>query len=109
MGVSILTRKYIRVDTKNILFICGGAFSGLDRIIRARTKRSSIGFGADIPTSGVEEESLDAVLADLESEDLIKYGLIPEFVGRLPVFISRCRRLKKGLGDYFNRAEECHY
>jgi ATP-dependent Clp protease ATP-binding subunit ClpX len=76
-------QEFLQVDTTNILFICGGAFAGLDRIIAQRGKGSAIGFGAD-----VKDESLTTVgerLKSLEPEDLLKFGLIPEFVGRLPV------------------------
>lgn len=76
-------QEFLQVDTRNVLFICGGAFSGLEKVIRARTEKNSIGFGADITTSGSEE--LAETLRQMEPEDLIKFGLIPEFVGRLPV------------------------
>ncbi len=77
-------QEFLQVDTKNILFICGGAFAGLDRIIRERREKGGIGFSADIRGSE-EAGSLGEVLRDVEPEDLIRYGLIPEFVGRLPV------------------------
>ncbi|MGL4415121.1 MAG: ATP-dependent Clp protease ATP-binding subunit ClpX [Roseinatronobacter sp.] len=76
-------QEFLQVDTTNILFICGGAFAGLDRIINMRGKGSAIGFGAD-----VKDESMKTIgesLKQLEPEDLLKFGLIPEFVGRLPV------------------------
>ena len=76
-------QEFLQVDTRNVLFICGGAFSGLERVIRARTEKSGIGFGADIQGSG--EEEIAETLKQVEPEDLIKFGLIPEFVGRLPV------------------------
>lgn len=76
-------QEFLQVDTRNVLFICGGAFSGLEKVIRARTEKNSIGFGADITASGGEE--LAETLRQMEPEDLIKFGLIPEFVGRLPV------------------------
>lgn len=75
-------QEYLQVDTSNILFICGGAFAGLDKVIRDRSERSGIGFSASIKNKTAESEQ---ILESLESEDLIKYGLIPEFVGRLPV------------------------
>ena len=75
-------QEFIRVDTTNILFICGGAFSGLDDIIKARVGRRSLGFVAD--EEGVAADEIDA-LDHLEPEDLLRYGLIPEFIGRLPV------------------------
>jgi ATP-dependent Clp protease ATP-binding subunit ClpX len=76
-------QEFIQIDTTNILFICGGAFSGLDRIIEDRTGRKGVGFGADVRKSG--EKDLGEILARVLPEDLLKYGLIPEFVGRLPV------------------------
>ena len=76
-------QEFLQVDTRNILFICGGAFSGLEKVIRTRMDKNSIGFGAEI--SVASEESLAATLKQVEPEDLIKFGLIPEFVGRLPV------------------------
>ena len=77
-------QEFLQVDTGNILFICGGAFAGLDRIIRNRSESGGIGFAADVKT--VEEApNIGELLTDVEPEDLIKYGLIPEFVGRLPV------------------------
>ena len=77
-------QEFLQVDTRNILFICGGAFSGLERVIRDRSEKSGIGFGADIKSKS-EKKEIGEVLRVLEPEDLIKYGLIPEFVGRLPV------------------------
>ncbi|MBT8444598.1 MAG: ATP-dependent Clp protease ATP-binding subunit ClpX [Gammaproteobacteria bacterium] len=77
-------QEFLQVDTSNILFVCGGAFAGLDKIILNRSRKSGIGFVADV-RSPEDESSIGEVLADVEPEDLIKYGLIPEFVGRLPV------------------------
>jgi ATP-dependent Clp protease ATP-binding subunit ClpX len=77
-------QEFLQVDTSNILFICGGAFAGLDKVIRERSKKGGIGFSAEVK-SKAEERSVGEVLHDVEPEDLIKYGLIPEFVGRLPV------------------------
>ena len=76
-------QEFLQVDTTNILFICGGAFSGMDKIISRRGKGSAIGFGADVRSE--EDRRVGEVLAELEPEDLLKFGLIPEFVGRLPV------------------------
>ncbi len=77
-------QEFIQVDTSNILFICGGAFAGLEKVIRERSDQSGIGFSAQL--KNVKDTSVtEKVLMSLESEDLIKYGLIPEFVGRLPV------------------------
>ncbi len=78
-------QEFLQVDTKNILFICGGAFAGLDKVIAARsTEAGSIGFGAKVKSSERKQE-VGKVLAQVEPEDLVKFGLIPEFVGRLPV------------------------
>ncbi|MCC7548173.1 MAG: ATP-dependent Clp protease ATP-binding subunit ClpX [Burkholderiales bacterium] len=77
-------QEFVQVDTTNILFICGGAFDGLDKVIRARSEKGGIGFGAEV-RSRDNRKDIGAVLKDVEPEDLIKYGLIPEFVGRLPV------------------------
>ncbi len=77
-------QEFLQVDTKNILFIVGGAFAGLDKIIRDRSEKGGIGFGADVKTKN-ETTKLGDLLATVESDDLVRYGLIPEFVGRLPV------------------------
>ena len=77
-------QEFLQVDTSNILFICGGAFSGLDKIIRNRSRSSGIGFAADVKSPDGNDD-LGELLQDVEPEDLVKYGLIPEFVGRLPV------------------------
>jgi len=77
-------QEFVQVDTTNILFICGGAFDGLDKIIRARSEKSGIGFGADVRSKDSRKD-MAIVLRDVQPEDLIKFGLIPEFVGRLPV------------------------
>ncbi len=76
-------QEFLQVDTTNILFICGGAFAGLDKIISNRSKGSSIGFGADVRAP--DDRRPGEILRDVEPEDLLKFGLIPEFVGRLPV------------------------
>ncbi|MEE9140713.1 MAG: ATP-dependent Clp protease ATP-binding subunit ClpX [Alphaproteobacteria bacterium] len=76
-------QEFLQVDTTNILFICGGAFSGLEKIISARGRGSSIGFGADVRNP--DDRQTGEVLRDVEPEDLLKFGLIPEFIGRLPV------------------------
>jgi ATP-dependent Clp protease ATP-binding subunit ClpX len=77
-------QEFVQVDTTNILFVCGGAFDGLDRIIRARSEKGGIGFGAEVRSKD-NRKDIGLVLKGVEPEDLIKYGLIPEFVGRLPV------------------------
>lgn len=77
-------QDFLQVDTSKILFICGGAFAGLDKIIRSRSEKSGIGFAAEVKSKD-DERSVSEVLSGVEPEDLIQYGLIPEFVGRLPV------------------------
>jgi ATP-dependent Clp protease ATP-binding subunit ClpX len=76
-------QDFVQVDTTNILFVCGGAFDGLDKVIRSRSERSGIGFGAEVKSRDTKD--LTEVLRQVEPEDLIKYGLIPELIGRLPV------------------------
>ena len=76
-------QEFLQVDTTNILFICGGAFAGLDKVIEARGKGTSIGFGAKVKSN--DENKASDIIKKLEPEDLIKYGLIPEFVGRMPI------------------------
>ena len=77
-------QEFVQLDTTNILFICGGAFDGLDKVIRRRSEKGGIGFGAEVKSKDDMRE-VGAVLRDVEPEDLIKFGLIPEFIGRLPV------------------------
>jgi len=77
-------QEFLQVDTGQILFICGGAFSGLEKVIQSRSSASGIGFGAEV-RSRQDEKDIGKLLRDVEPEDLVKYGLIPEFVGRLPV------------------------
>ena len=79
-------QEFLQVDTTNILFICGGAFAGLDKLIDSRGKGSSIGFGAKV--KNYKEQSLSEIMKLLEPEDLIKYGLIPEFIGRMPIIAT---------------------
>lgn len=79
-------QEYIQVDTKNILFIVGGAFDGLEKIIEKRTETKSIGFGADLGDN--EHKRISELFKDIRPEDLIKFGLIPEFVGRIPVLVT---------------------
>ncbi|MDX2484017.1 ATP-dependent Clp protease ATP-binding subunit ClpX [Antarcticimicrobium sediminis] len=79
-------QEFLQVDTTNILFICGGAFAGLDKIIAQRGKGSAMGFGADVRDN--DERGVGEIFQDLEPEDLLKFGLIPEFVGRLPVLAT---------------------
>ena len=80
-------QEFLQVDTSNILFICGGAFAGLEKIIRSRSEKSGIGFSAEIK-SGHDRKNANEVLHSVEPEDLIKFGLIPEFVGRLPIMAT---------------------
>ncbi|MEI6706989.1 MAG: ATP-dependent Clp protease ATP-binding subunit ClpX [Methylococcales bacterium] len=77
-------QEFVQVNTANILFIVGGAFAGLDKVIKARSEKGGIGFSADVKTKD-ESKNVGQLFAEVESEDLIKYGLIPEFVGRLPI------------------------
>ena len=79
-------QEFLQVDTTNILFVCGGAFAGLEKIISQRGKGSAMGFGADVKSQ--EDRGVGDVFTDLEPEDLLKFGLIPEFVGRLPVIAT---------------------
>ncbi len=81
-------QEYIQIDTKNILFVCGGAFDGLEKIIEARTGRRRIGFSKEEREAGKEEELKQNPYVDVEPDDLLRYGLIPELVGRLPVTVS---------------------
>lgn len=79
-------QEMIQLDTSNILFICGGAFASIDKVIARRTTRSTMGFGADIKKA--DEKDIAEVLQNVEPEDLLKFGLIPEFIGRLPVIVA---------------------
>ena len=80
-------QEFLQVDTSNILFICGGAFAGLDKVIRNRSEKGGIGFGAEVKSKD-ETSNFGEALADLQPEDLVHYGLIPEFVGRLPIIAT---------------------
>ncbi|WP_299974426.1 ATP-dependent Clp protease ATP-binding subunit ClpX [uncultured Pseudoteredinibacter sp.] len=80
-------QEFLQVDTSNILFICGGAFAGLDKVIRDRSEKGGIGFSAEVK-SKADDKDFGETLHELEPEDLVKYGLIPEFVGRLPVIAT---------------------
>jgi ATP-dependent Clp protease ATP-binding subunit ClpX len=80
-------QEFLQVDTSNILFICGGAFAGLEKVIRNRSEKGGIGFGAEVKSKD-ESKNVGEVLSQLEPEDLVQYGLIPEFVGRLPVIAT---------------------
>lgn len=80
-------QEFLQVDTSNILFICGGAFAGLDKVIRNRSEKGGIGFGAEVKSKD-ETRNFGEALSDLQPEDLVQYGLIPEFVGRLPIIAT---------------------
>ena len=79
-------QEYLQIDTKNILFICGGAFDGLEKIIEGRQDTKAIGFGAEVASK--EEQNVGELFKQVMPEDLIRYGLIPEFVGRVPVVVT---------------------
>lgn len=85
-GVHQQMQEMVSIDTKNILFICGGAFNGLDKVIEARTKGGKLGFGANIPSK--DEKDVGKILKEVMPDDLLKDGLIPEFVGRLPIIVT---------------------
>ena len=80
-------QEFLQVDTANILFVCGGAFAGLDKVIRDRSQKSGIGFSAEVRSTD-NKDNLGEILSGVEPEDLVKYGLIPEFVGRLPMIAT---------------------
>jgi len=94
-------QEFLQVDTTNILFICGGAFAGLDRIISQRGRGTSIGFGADV--RGPDERTTGEILREVEPEDLLKFGLIPEFVGRLPVIATLSDLDEEALVDILSK------
>ncbi len=79
-------QEFLHVDTTNILFICGGAFAGIEKIINRRSQKTSIGFGAKVASK--QEKPVGEVMKEIQPEDLLKYGLIPEFIGRLPIIAS---------------------
>ena len=79
-------QEFLHVDTTNILFICGGAFAGLEKIVSRRGKETSIGFGAKVASK--EDRGIGDIIKDVQPEDLLKFGLIPEFVGRLPIIAT---------------------
>jgi ATP-dependent Clp protease ATP-binding subunit ClpX len=94
-------QEFLQVDTTNILFICGGAFAGLDKIIAGRSRGTSIGFGADV--RGPEERTTGQILKEVEPEDLLKFGLIPEFIGRLPVVATLTDLSEEALVDILQK------
>ena len=97
-------QEFLQVDTTNILFVCGGAFSGLDKIISARGRSTSIGFGAKVVSP--EDRKQGEIFREVEPEDLLRYGLIPEFVGRLPVVATLEDLDEPALKQHPHRAEE---
>jgi ATP-dependent Clp protease ATP-binding subunit ClpX len=94
-------QEFLQVDTTNILFVCGGAFSGLEKIISTRGRGTSIGFGADVRAA--DDRRQGEVLREVEPEDLLKYGLIPEFIGRLPVIATLEDLDEKSLVDILTK------
>ena len=80
---NIRNQEFIQINTKNILFICGGAFEGIDKLIMQRTSSSALGFGAEVKSK--QDNKINEALHQVEPEDLVKFGIIPELVGRLPV------------------------
>ncbi len=94
-------QDFLQIDTTNILFICGGAFGGLDKIIESRTNKKNMGFGAEIKSK--KESDIGETLSHVRAEDLLKYGLIPEFVGRLPVVVSLHSLDEKALVDILKK------
>jgi ATP-dependent Clp protease ATP-binding subunit ClpX len=94
-------QEFIQIDTTNVLFICGGAFAGLEKIVESRIGSRGIGFGADVRR--VEDKDIGAILGQVLPEDLLKYGLIPEFVGRLPVITNVHNLDKTALVDILTK------
>ena len=88
-------QEFLQIDTTNILFICGGAFDGIEKIIEKRTYQSSMGFGADVKSK--EEKDIGTILKAILPEDLLKYGMIPEFVGRVPIVVTLTQLDKEAL------------
>ncbi|MFN2544641.1 MAG: ATP-dependent Clp protease ATP-binding subunit ClpX [Actinomycetota bacterium] len=94
-------QEFIQIDTTNILFICGGSFAGLEKVIESRVGHSGMGFGADV--RGIQDKDLGEILGHVLPEDLLKYGLIPEFVGRLPVLTHVHQLDKEALVDILTK------
>jgi hypothetical protein len=99
-------QDFVQVDTTNILFICGGAFDGLEKVIRNRSERGGIGFGAEVKSKD-NKKAIGEVLRGVEPEDLIKFGLIPELIGRLPVVATLEELSTSGAGANPRRTQEC--
>ena len=94
-------QEFVQIDTANILFICGGAFDGLEKIIRQRTEKNSIGFGAEVQSKD-DHRTITNIIKNVEPEDLIKFGLIPEFIGRLPVITTLETLEKEAWGNFLS-------
>ncbi len=94
-------QEFIKIDTTNILFICGGAFDGLEKIIEARTNTSTMGFGAEVKAKN--EQSLSELFSQAQPQDIVKYGLIPELVGRLPIITNLDKLTKEALIDILSK------
>ena len=97
-------QEFLQVDTTNILFICGGAFAGLDKIVAARGVQRSMGFGAQV--AAPDDRQIGELLGEVEPDDLLKFGLIPEFVGRLAGGRHAFRSRRGGAGADPDRAQE---
>jgi len=104
---SILSRSLFQVDTTNILFICGGAFNDLENIISRRMGVNAMGFGAEIKSK--KEKRVGELLAEVQSEDLLKFGLIPEFIGRLPVIATLDELDESTLIRILMEPKRCYY
>ena len=102
---SIHIRRLIQIDTTNILFICGGAFEGLEKIVEKRIDQKSIGFNAEIAEK--HEDDVDRLLQQVLPQDLVKFGLIPELVGRVPVTVASRDAGQRCIGKDSYRTEEC--
>ena len=94
-------QEFIKIDTSNILFICGGAFDGLEKIIEARTNTKTMGFGAKVEAK--EDVNVGSIFANVQPQDIVKYGLIPELVGRLPIITSLDQLSKEALIDIISK------
>ena len=102
-------QEFIQIDTTNILFICGGAFDGIEGIIQKRTGKQGMGFGSEV--KGKEDEQTDRLLAKIEPHDLMKFGLIPELIGRLPAITraqNGCPRSARRAGERDDRYHVPH-
>ncbi len=100
-------QEYLQIDSTNILFICGGAFDGLDRIVQGRTEEYAVGFGADVKAR--KERNVGELLRQMMPEDLLKFGFIPEFIGRLPVVATLDALDEEGADADSHPAAQCAY